>query len=259
MSKHSVSIITPLFNSELYISDAIDSVLSQSYSDFEMIIIDDHSTDQSVKIVKKYNDPRIKLICLNENRGTGIARNKGLELAVGRYIAFLDADDIWLPNKLEKQIEFMKSKNVVFCFSSFHLMDSNGMQLGKYRKALKRVNYDMMLKNNYIGCLTAIYDTKAFGKIYMSDFRKRQDWGYWLKLLSLSNWAESLSEPLASYRIGNKSLSKVKWNLIKSNYLFYKEQVGLSPFQSINRLIAFVYYYFHYRIKYTKKEIKILS
>ena len=259
MINNQVSIITPLYNSELYIGEAIDSVLKQTYKDFEMIIIDDHSTDHSAKIVNSYTDSRIKLISLDKNTGAGIARNKGLEIAKGQYIAFLDADDIWLPHKLEKQIGFMKTKGIAFSFSSFYLMDHTGKQLRKYRKALKKVDYDIMLKNNYIGCLTAIYDRKIFGKMYMSESRKRQDWGLWLKLLSETTWAESIQEPLACYRIGNKSLSKVKWNLIRSNFLFYQNQVGFTPLESMKRLLAFLYYYFHYRIKYTKSEMKVVS
>ena len=148
MINQKVSIITPLYNSEKYIADAIDSVLLQSYTDFEMIIIDDYSQDKSVHKVKSYNDNRIKLICLKENKGAGIARNKGIEAAEGRYIAFLDSDDLWQPNKLEKQIDFMRSQNVSFCFSSFYLMNENGERLHKYREALPKVDYKKMLKNN---------------------------------------------------------------------------------------------------------------
>jgi len=254
MNSRKVSIITPLYNSEPYIAATIDSVLNQSYKDFEMIIIDDHSQDNSVAIVKSYADRRIRLICLTENKGAGIARNKGIEEAEGRYIAFLDADDLWLPYKLEKQINFMKSRKVAFCFSSFYLIDANGDCLNKYRQALPRVDYHQMLKNNYIGCLTAIYDTGILGKIYMSEHKKRQDWGLWLEILSKTKWAESIQEPLAYYRLGNQSLSHSKWSLIKPNYLFYRDQVGLSVLGAMTRILLFIFYYFHYRIKYTRAK-----
>lgn len=252
MNNQKVSVITPLYNSERYISDAIHSVLLQSYSDLEMIIIDDCSQDNSVNIVKGFEDERIHLICLKENNGAGFARNKGIDLAKGRYIAFLDSDDQWLPNKLEKQINFMRAKNVSFCFSSFYLMNENGQRLNKYREALPWVNYEKILNNNYIGCLTAIYDTHSLGKIFMTEHKKRQDWGLWLKLLSKTKCAESIQEPLASYRLRNKSLSHRKWNLIRPNYLFYRDQVGLSIIGSTTRMLRFLFYYFHYRIKYTK-------
>ena len=254
MNNQKVSVITPLYNSEKYIAEAIDSVLLQSYTDFEMIIIDDCSQDNSVNIVNSYNDKRIQLICLKENNGAGVARNKGIDLAKGRYIAFLDSDDQWLPNKLEKQINFMRAKNVPFCFSSFYLMDDNGQGLNKYREALPQVDYDKMLHNNYIGCLTAIYDTESLGKIFMTEHKKRQDWGLWLKILSKTKWAESIQEPLASYRLRNESLSHHKWNLIRHNYLFYREQVGFSMLGSITRMISFLFYYFQYKLKYTKAK-----
>ena len=254
MTNHTVSIITPLYNSEKYIADAIDSVLLQSYHDFELIIIDDCSKDNSVAKVKNYTDIRIQLICLKENKGAGIARNKGIDAAKGRYIAFLDSDDSWLPNKLEKQVHFMKTQNISFCFSSFLLMNESGETLKKYREALPKVDYTRMLKNNYIGCLTAIYDTDVLGKIYMTEHKKRQDWGLWLKILSKTKWAYSIQEPLASYRLSNKSLSHDKWNLIRPNYLFYRDQIGFSILESSFRMLLFIYYYFEYRIKYTKAK-----
>ena len=254
MDNQKVSIISPVYNSERFIRQTIDSVLQQSYKDFEMIIIDDHSQDNSVNIVKSYSDSRIQLICLNENKGAGIARNKGIEVAKGRYIAFLDSDDLWLPNKLEKQINFMRARSVSFSFSSFYLMNDEGKPLNKFREALPRVDYNKMLKNNYIGCLTAIYDTDSLGKIYMTDHKKRQDWGLWLKILSKTKWAESIEEPLAFYRLGNKSLSNTKWNLIRPNYIFYRDQVGFSVIGSTTRMLLFIFYYFHYRLKYTKAK-----
>lgn len=254
MNNQKVSIITPLYNSEEYIAETIDSVLAQSYTNFEMIIIDDHSQDNSVNIVKSYTDLRIQLICMKENKGAGIARNKGIEAAKGRYIAFLDSDDLWLPHKLEKQTTFMRSRNLSFCFSSFYLMDDKGKCLKKYREALAKVDYNKMLQNNYIGCLTAIYDTRVLGKIYMTAHKKRQDWGLWLKILSKTKWAESIDEPLAYYRLGNKSLSQYKWNLIRPNYLFYREQVGFSFPESTIRIMLFIFYHIHYKISFTKAK-----
>lgn len=247
-----VSIITPLYNAEKYIAQAIESVLEQSYTNWEMIVIDDYSQDNSIDVVKGYKDERIQLIRLKKNSGAGIARNKGLEAADGRYMAFLDADDLWVSDKLEKQIAFMKSRNLPFCFSSFYLMNDKGQYLQKYREALPKVDYNKMLKNNYIGCLTAIYDAQILGKIYMTAHKKRQDWGLWLKILSKIQSAESIAEPLAYYRLGNKSLSYYKWNLIRPNYLFYRDQVGFSSLESAMRLMLFIFYYFQYRINFTK-------
>lgn len=252
MSNQKVSIITPVFNSENYIADAIDSALNQTYKDLELIIIDDHSQDRSVEIVKNYVDSRIQLICLKKNGGAGLARNRGIEIASGRYIAFLDADDMWASDKLEKQLDFMGRNKISFCYSSFYLMNDQGASDGTYIEALPRVNHKKMLKNNYIGCLTAIYDTESLGKVYMTEHKKRQDWGLWLKLLSKTPWAMSLSEPLAYYRHGNTSLSKNKLKLIRENYLFYHNQLGFSTILSVSRMTLFIFYYFQYKIMYTK-------
>ena len=122
MTNHKVSIITPLYNSEKYITEAIDSVLEQSYTNFELIIIDDCSQDNSVKAVKSYSDVRIRLICLKANKGAGIARNKGIHEATGRYIAFLDSDDVWLPNKLEKQVQFLRKNSQKVILTTMFLL-----------------------------------------------------------------------------------------------------------------------------------------
>lgn len=252
MTKQKVSVITPLFNSEKYIAEAIDSVLNQTFKDFEMIIIDDHSQDNSINIVNSYSDPRIRLIRLKQNSGAGVARNKGIEEATGRFIAFLDSDDLWAPDKLEKQIDFMSSNNISFCFSSFYLINENGVRKGKYRKALPKVDLKKMHRNNYIGCLTAVYDTQTLGKVYMSKHKKRQDWGLWLKILSKIQWAVSIDEPLAYYRYGNESLSNNKWKLLRENFLFYRNQVGLSSLGAFFKMLLFLFYYFEYKINYTK-------
>ena len=128
-----VSIITPSYNSSKYIRETIKSVLSQSYSNWEMIIIDDCSIDNSIEIIKGYSekDNRIKLIRMTKNSGPAIARNKGIEMAKGKYIAFLDADDLWLPQKIEKQIQFMKEKNLTVTYSSYHTIDENNRYINK--------------------------------------------------------------------------------------------------------------------------------
>ena len=219
MDNQKVSIISPVYNSERFIRQTIDSVLQQSYTDFEFIIIDDNSQDSSSDIIDSYKDKRINIIRLKENVGAGAARNEGIKRADGRYIAFLDSDDVWHKEKLKKQIDFMTSENVTFCFSSFYLIDDQGSKISKYRKALEKVDYKMMLKNNYIGCLTAIYDCNTLGKIYMPMERKRQDWGLWLRILSETKEARSIPEPLAYYRVRKDSLSSNKRRLLKSNFL----------------------------------------
>ncbi len=180
-----VSIITPSFMSEKFIAQTIKSVLSQSYKYWEMIIVDDISPDNSNKIIESYcnRDNRIKLIKLDKNSGPAIARNTAIKNANGRYIAFLDADDLWEANKLEKQIKFMKEKDCALSYSYYKTMSENGDLLEKVLAPPLKLSYDDLLKTNYIGCLTAIYDTKKVGKVYMPLIKKRQDYGLWLKIL----------------------------------------------------------------------------
>lgn len=247
-----VSVITPLFNSEKYIQDCINSVISQTYSNWEMIIVDDCSSDKSIEEVEKNKDQRIKIIKLSANKGAGYARNVAIEQAKGEYIAFLDADDLWDPNKLQLQINFMKDNNVLFSFTSFGFIDEQGQIDPKTQMALPFVDYNKMLRNNYIGCLTAVYNCSKLGKVYMPEFRKRQDWGLWLKLLKKTNNAKSLKAPLAYYRVGNDSLSKNKISLLKSNFEFYKDHLGYSFFISLYKMSLFLFSHFIYKNKYIK-------
>lgn len=247
-----ISVITPLYNSEEYIVACINSVISQTYSNWEMIIVDDCSSDKSIDKAEKIYDERIKIIKLTENKGAGYARNIAIEQAKGDYIAFLDADDLWDPKKLQLQIKFMKESNILFSFTSFGFVNEQGQIIPKVQKALSFVDYDRMLKNNYIGCLTAMYNCSELGKVYMPEFRKRQDWGLWLRILKKTTIAKSIEEPLAYYRIGNDSLSKNKIKLLKSNFEFYKGYMGLSFFNSLYKMILFLFYHFTYKKKYTK-------
>jgi len=251
-NKKLVSIITPLYNSEKYISDCIKSVLSQSYEYWEMIIVDDCSEDNSTDIVKSFSDDRIRLVKLNENSGAGIARNKAIELSNGAYIAFLDADDIWHHHKLEKQINFMEKEDIPFSFTSHYIFSSDINNPKSYTEALNRVNYNKMLKNNYIACLTVVYNAEILGKTYMPKYRKRQDWGLWLKLLKKTDYAISIKEPLAYYRIGNNSLSNNKVKLLRSNFQFYNSHLGFSFIRSIYLMINFIIHHFVYKINNNK-------
>ncbi|MGS2738798.1 glycosyltransferase family 2 protein [Sinomicrobium sp. M5D2P17] len=229
-----VSIITPVYNSAKYMKKCIDSVLNQTYSNFEHILVDDCSTDNSVAIIEEYfsMDRRIKLIKLSENEGAGIARNTAIEMAKGRFIAFLDSDDVWDSEKLEKQITFMIKNNCPFTFTSYGLINENGKPLKKTVKAKSFVSYKLALYSNPIGCLTAIYDTAFYGKRYMPDIRKRQDYALWLSLLKESNGI-GLQESLAFYRVRLNSISSNKLNLIKYQWDLYRNIEKLSAVKSV--------------------------
>ena len=225
-----VSIITPLYNGEKFIKDTIESVLSQTYENWEMFIVDDCSKDNGLKIVERYakKDTRIKLIKLSKNGGGAVARNRAIEETEGKYIAFLDSDDFWHPEKLEKQIKFMKENDYDFTYTWYEKMNEDGKQLNEIVKPKEKVDYKDLLKSNQIGCLTAIYNQEKLGKIYMPLIRKRQDYALWLQVLKKTKYGYCLKENLAQYRIVNGSVSSNKINLIKFNWkLFYKvEKLG---------------------------------
>jgi teichuronic acid biosynthesis glycosyltransferase TuaG len=224
-----VSIITPMYNSEKFINSTIESVLIQTYSNWEMIIVDDCSTDNSVKIVEDFikKDKRIKLIKLTKRSGPAIARNTAIREAQGRFIAFLDSDDLWKPLKLEKQIKFMLENGIAFSFTAYDIIDDSNKLISTV-KVPEKVSFKDLLKDNPIGCLTAIYDTFKVGKIFMPIIEKRQDYGLWLKILQKVKYAYGLQESLAIYRIRRNSISRNKLKLIKYNYKVLREVAGLS-------------------------------
>jgi len=247
-----VSIITPLYNSQAFIAETINSVLNQSYKNWELILIDDCSSDNTLDIVSEFitKHNNIKLIKNANNSGAAISRNKGIEAAKGDYIAFLDADDLWKPEKLEKQIAFMKLEDCDVCFSSYEQIDEAGNSLNKLIKALPVLNYNTLLKTNYIGNLTGIYNAKALGKIEAANLRKRQDWLLWLSAIKKSNKpAKSVQESLAYYRVREGSMSSNKIELLKHNYLVYKKGLGFSVVKSLYRMLVFLFEQFFVKSK----------
>jgi glycosyltransferase involved in cell wall biosynthesis len=238
-----VSIITPSYKSENFIAQTIDSVLAQTYQNWEMIIVDDVSPDNSNEIIENYcqKDSRIKLIKLENNSGPAVARNRAIEIAQGRYIAFLDADDLWCPQKLEKQIEFMNEENLALTYSSYDLMDEDENDLGSFITKGK-ITYSDLLKTNSIGCLTAIYDTQKLGKVLMPNIIKRQDYGLWLKILKKIGTTRGILEPLAKYRIMKNSVSSNKLVAAKYVWKLFREFENLNIFQSIYYFCFYVYY-----------------
>jgi len=225
-----VSIITPSYNSAKFIGETIESVLAQSYKSWEMIIVDDVSTDDSVEIISKYinKDRRIKLIQLSKNSGAAVARNTSIENASGRFLAFLDSDDLWKPAKLEEQISFMLENDVLLSYSSYELMDEDGNLLEIIKDPDEKLNYADLLKENQIGCLTAIYDQEKLGKCYMPLIRKRQDYGLWLSILKKIPYAVKTPSNLAIYRVRKNSISSNKVELLKYNYELFHIHEKLS-------------------------------
>lgn len=244
MNNKLVSIITANYNCENFISDTIESVLSQTYENWEMIIVDDVSSDNSVEIIKSYikQDSRIKLIELEINSGAAVARNRAIKEAKGRYIAFLDSDDLWLPKKLELQISYMQKYCYDFTYTDYNLIDENNVQYGDTFKAKNKVSYKDLLKTCTIGCLTVIYDTKQLGKVYMPLIRKRQDYGLWLKILKEIDNAYCLPEALSIYRTRNNSISSNKIKASQYQWKIYREVENMNIFTSVYYFLHYAYY-----------------
>lgn len=230
--KKLISIVMPSYNSALTIKESIDSVLSQTYKNWELLITDDCSSDDTLAILHGYSqsDSRIRIFQNEENSGAGVSRNKSIEMASGVYIAFLDSDDIWMPEKLEKQVEFMDKNGYALTYTSYQKFDKNGP--GKIISPPLTVNYSELLYSNVIGCLTAMYDVDKLGKQYMPLIRKRQDMGLWLKILKTCNQAYCLPEVLALYR-SDTGMTQNKINASIYQWRFYREVVQLGVLSSL--------------------------
>jgi len=239
-----ISIVTANYNAEKFIAGTIDSVIRQSYQNWEMIIVDDSSTDNSLSIIEKYlkKDGRIRLIQLKKNSGPAIVRNKAIAEAKGRFIAFLDSDDLWKPEKLKKQLDFMLKNDYALTYTHYDLIDEEGMQYGKTFKAPTKVSYHDMLKTCSIGCLTAMYDTEKLGKVYMPLIKKGQDYATWLKILNMIPYAYGLNESLALYRRRQKSVSSNKIRAFGHQWNIYRNVEKLNILKSAYYITNYAYY-----------------
>ncbi|OLO42334.1 glycosyl transferase [Alkalihalophilus pseudofirmus] len=239
-----ISVITPAYNSEKFIRETIESVLAQTYTNWEMIIVDDCSSDSTTEIIKQYEeqDERLTLIQLKENSGPAVARNTAINNAKGRYLAFLDSDDQWVPEKLERQLTFMQEREIAFSFTQYFKINEEGEETGMVESIPEKVSYNQLLKNNVIGCLTVMIDTEMTGKIEMVNIRTRQDYVLWLTLCKRGFIAYGLQEVLAKYRIVENSVSSNKIKMAKQNWKVYREIEKLSLMKSMWNFIHYVYF-----------------
>lgn len=232
MKQNLISIVTPMYNGAKYVSQTIDSVLAQTYENWEMIIVDDGSKDDSARIVKRYadQDKRIRLIG-QENRGSAAARNNALRNANGRFICFLDADDLWDKNFLERQVCFMKEKDAALVFASYQRIDENNNEALRPFIVPERVAYRGLLKTCSISCLTAVFDREQTGDLYFNEELKsmRDDFVFWLTMLKRVDYAYGNQEVLASYRVFASSTTGNKKKVMKPQFLVYYriEKLGL--------------------------------
>ncbi|MEN1968861.1 glycosyltransferase family 2 protein [Lentibacillus sp. N15] len=233
MKEDLVSIIIPTYNSGEFIGRTLNTVLAQTYQNWEVIIVDDCSTDNTEEIVNNYKlkEPRINYYRLDKNSGAAIARNKAVNYALGRYIAFLDSDDLWFPEKLTKQITFMKSNNYTFTCTSYTKIDEKDNYLNRVINATVESDYDGILKRNP-GNSTIIYDSNVLGKFKIPDIRKRNDYVMWLQVIKKAKYLYGIKEPLGSHRIRTGSLSQKKLNLVGYHWKVYREIEQLSIIKS---------------------------
>lgn len=223
MNKPKVSVITPVYNAEKYLSETIESVLKQTYKSFEYLLIDDCSTDNSASIIKEFEekDSRVRYIKLTENSGAAVARNRGLEEAKGRYIAFVDSDDKWYPEKLERQLDFMENYHKAFTYTNYEHITEEGEVLSS-PKLPEKLNYSDLLKNTAIACSTVVIDRQIIGDFRMPLVRKGQDTATWLQILRNHDYAYLVDEILNQYRGREGSLSSNKIGALKRTWNTYR-------------------------------------
>lgn len=238
-----MTVVTPAYNSATFINTAIESVRVQSFPDWEMIVVDDCSGDNTVPIVEEYIklDSRIRLIRLEQNSGAAVARNAAIRAAKGRYISFLDSDDRWLPHKLEAQLKFMRKNDAAFVFSAYKKIDESGQDVGLLGVP-DTVSYRDLLKSNYIGCLTAMYDNQKLGKVETPILRAQEDFGLWLRLLKQTPVAYGQNKVLALYTVRGGSVSSDKRTAAVNQWKVYRE------IEQLNLAVS-CYYFAHYAIR----------
>lgn len=242
-----VSIIMPVFNSERYVEEAINSVLAQTYTFWELLVIDDNSTDCSVSLIKKFveKDQRIQL--LRNDNSTGLPatpRNMGIRKARGRFIAFLDSDDIWLPDKLEKQLVLFDDPKTAIVYSDYEKISEEGVRAGRIFKAPSYVDYKCLLKGNVIGNLTGIYDTSKVGKIYFKTIH-HEDYAMWLAILKQNYIARNTETITALYRVRRRSVSSQKFRLLFWQWHIYTKVEKINVFKSMYYYVNYAYRAFY--------------
>lgn len=224
-----VSIIMPAYNAARFIRESLDSVLAQTYKEWELLVVDDCSSDSTREIVREYvtRDPRVILFELPVNSGPAQARNFALEKATGRYIAFLDSDDLWVPNKIERQLKFMREGRLAFAFTSYRRVSERGCLIGGVVPVEAKFSYKKLLKNTGIACLTVMLDRNLCGEVRMPDVR-HEDYALWLMLLRRGISAYGLKEDLARYRVVTNSVSNRKWRSASWVWNIYRKQEKLN-------------------------------
>ena len=240
-----VSIVIPVHNAEKYINETINSVINQTYQNWELILVDDCSTDKSIKIINNIikKNKKIKLIKLKKNSGAAVARNTGIDEAKGKYICFLDADDIWDKEKIEKQIKFITKNNYAFIFTGYEFMSEDGIPNGKKVFVPLKIKYSEALKNTTIWTSTVMFNMQKLSKndIYMPNVKRGQDTATWWKVLKKIDYAYGINEILAYYRRSSNTLSSNKLKALKRTWNLYRNVEHLGIFASTYNFIFYCF------------------
>ena len=249
-----VSVIMPSYNTAPYIEETVQSVLNQTYKNWELIIVDDCSTDETDDILSKFTDERIRIYKNEKNSGAAVSRNKALREARGRWIAFLDSDDLWSPNKLEKQIAFMKTNGYSFSYTNYEEINSEGKKTGVRVTGPKKITKPGMFNYCWPGCLTVMYDAERIGLIQIADIKKNNDYAMWLKVCCKAD-CYLLDECLGQYRrgrVGSVSTNSIK-TMIGCHYKLYHEAEDMKKFRSLINTGRNLLFGFYKKRKYVKR------
>ena len=230
-----VSVIMPSYNAEKYIAESIESVLHQTYPNWELIVTDDCSSDNTPDIVQGFceKDSRIDFVIAQQHSGIAGTRNHCLSRAKGRFVAFLDNDDLWYPEKIKKQVRFMLENDCAFSYSAYELMREDGTPKGKIIKTAGVISYNKYLRNTIIGSGTIMLDRDKTGSLVMPDNTTSDDMALWCKILKEGHQAYPIPEVLMKYRVRSNSASANKWNAAKDVWLVYRKQEKLSFFRTL--------------------------
>lgn len=251
-NKGLVSIIMPAHNSEKYISKTIESVIAQTYPYWELIVVDDCSSDKTTSIVQKIRDSRIKLLINNINSGAAISRNKALRIASGEWVAFLDSDDIWMPTKLEKQIDFMLNNKCIFSYTDYFVLKNNA--LNKYViTAPNKMTFKKIKKYCYIATLTVMYNRSIVGLVQISDIKKNNDYAMWLQILKKCDGLRIPTSLSIYVKHSNSISSGNKIKLIKWHYLLFRQECGYGKLHSLYLTFCNLWFGVIKKIIYKKK------
>lgn len=248
-----VSVIMPSYNTAEFIKESINSVLNQTYQNFEIIIVDDCSTDNTDEVVAEIKDERIKYLKNEKNSGAAVSRNRALREAKGKWIAFLDSDDVWLPEKLEKQISFMKENGYSFTFTDYRIVWNGKDMEPKIYIGPNVVNRKLMYRYCYFSTITVMYNREEIGLVQIADVKKNNDYAMWLKIIEKAD-CYRLPEVLSYYYKHDNSISSgSKIKLIKHHYILYRKAMELGKLKSVLYTIKNLYFGVLKKIKYTQK------